>query len=161
MKPGAWWPVAVVGVLAVTVGANIAILVAARDKNAYVVEPDYYRKAVAWDTTMAEARHDQALGWQLDAAFAGWSAAGTPLTVQLADSAGAPLAGAGVHVEMLNNLAPEDVIRGVATDAGEGRYQLLAHLPRPGLWELRFQVVRGAEHFAADLRRDALRGAAK
>lgn len=36
MKPGAWWPVAVVGVLAVTVGANIAILVAARDKNAYV-----------------------------------------------------------------------------------------------------------------------------
>ena len=28
MKPGAWWPVAIVAVLAVTVGANIALMVA-------------------------------------------------------------------------------------------------------------------------------------
>lgn len=158
MKPGALWPLAIVGVLAVTVGANIAMVVAARDPNAYVVEPDYYRKAVAWDSTMAEARRSAALGWSADVAFGRWEAAATPLHVRLADSTGAPVAGADVRVELVNNLAPELPLRIVLADAGAGRYEARPRLQRPGMWEVRLRAVRGADRFVTELRRDALAG---
>ena len=133
MKPGAWWPIAIVGVLAVTVGANVALMVAARDPNAYVVEPDYYRKAVNWDSTMAQARASVALGWQVDAALRDWTPAGTPLRVQLADSTGAPLTGAAVRVELINNLSPEHAAaRRARATSGAGRYEARVALPRPG-----------------------------
>jgi nitrogen fixation protein FixH len=153
--------VAIVGVLAVTVGANVAMMVAARDPNAYVVEPDYYHKAVNWDSTMAQARASAALGWQVDAALRDWTPQGTTLLVQLADSTGAPLAGADVKVELINNLSPETPVHAAPADAGGGRYESRVVLARPGLWELRLQVRRAGDYFTADLRRDLARGAAK
>ena len=159
MKPGAWWPIAIVGVLAVTVAANVALITAARDPNAYVVEPDYYRKGVKWDSTMAQARASVALGWQVDAALRDWTPAGTDLVVQLADSTGAPVAGADVSVEMINNLSPETPLHASPADAGTGRYRARVALPRPGLWELRLRARRGGKTFTADLRRDLARSA--
>jgi nitrogen fixation protein FixH len=159
VKPGAWWPVAIVGVLAVTVGANVVLFLAARDPNAYVVEPDYYRKAVAWDSIMAQARASAALGWQVDAALRDWTPTGTRVLVLLADSTGAPVTGAGVGVELINNLSPERPVRARLRETGAGRYEASAALARPGLWELRLLAQRGAESFRADLRRELARGA--
>ncbi len=160
MKPAALWPLAIVGVLAVTVGANVAMIVAARDPNAYVVEPHYYEKAIAWDSAMAVARRSAALGWQVDASLDRWSPAGTVLVVALADSAGAPVAGAAVRVEMLNNLSPEHPVRATLREVRGGRYVATVPLPRAGLWEIRVDARRGASLFVADLRRDvAARGA--
>ncbi len=160
MKPGAWWPVAIVAVLGVTVAANVALIVAARDPNAYVVEPHYYEKALAWDSTMAVRRASEALGWQVDAMLGRWSRGGTPLLVRLADSTGAPVAGARVRAELVNNLEPEHVVLAALAEAGQGRYAAVAVLPRAGLWEIRLQARRDAAQFVADLRRDAP-GAAK
>jgi nitrogen fixation protein FixH len=151
--------VAIVGVLAVTVGANVAMMVAARDPNAYVVEPDYYHKAVNWDSTMAQARASAALGWQVDAALRDWTPQGTTLLVQLADSTGAPLAGADVKVELINNLSPETPVHVIPAEAGGGRYEAQVVLPRPGLWELRLQARRDSAYFTADLHRDLVRAA--
>ena len=159
MKPGAWWPIAIVGVLAVTVAANIALMVVARDPNAYVVEPDYYRKGVNWDSSMAQARASVALGWQVDAALRDWTPAGSTLVVQLADSPGAPLAGASVKVELINNVTPETPVHSAPAEAGAGRYVARVALARPGLWELRLQARRGGDFYTADLRRDLARGA--
>jgi len=161
MKPGAWWPIAIVGVLAVTVGANVALMIAARDPNAYVVEPDYYEKAVRWDSTLAQARHDVALGWAVDARLGPWSPRGTPLELALADSTGAPLASALVEVELVNNLDPAHAVHASLAPRSPGRYAANVALPRAGLWELRTTVRRAGELFTADLRRDALRGAAR
>ena len=161
MKPGAWWPIGIVGVLAVTVAANIALMVVARDPNAYVVEPDYYRKGVNWDSSMAQARASVALGWQVDAALRDWTPAGTTLVVQLADSTGAPLTGAKVQVELINNVTPEAPVHASPAEVGGGRYQARVPLARPGLWELRLVARRGRALFASDLRRDLARGAAK
>jgi nitrogen fixation protein FixH len=160
MKAGTWWPVAIVGVLAVTVGANVALVIAARDPNAYVVEPHYYEKGLAWDSTMAVARRSSALGWQVDAAFGAWSRPGTSLELALADSAGKPVTSARVAVELVHNLAPEHPIHAVLTEGAPGRYGTVQPLPRAGLWELRVTADRGAARFVADLRRDvAIAGA--
>jgi len=161
MKPGAFWPIAIVGVLVITVGANFAILFIARDPNALVVEPHYYEKATHYDAEMALARRSAALGWGIDARFGGYARTGTPLVVALADSTGAPLAGATVKAQLINNLAPEDVLRPAFHESAPGRYETTAALPRAGLWELRLDVHRGTDEFVADLRRDLPAGAAK
>ncbi len=160
MKPGAWWPIGIVGVLTVTVAANIAMMVVARDPRAYVVEPDYYMKGVRWDSTMAQARASVALGWQVDAALREWTPAGTTLLVQLADSTGVPLTGARVTVELINNVSPEAPVHALPADVGGGRYRARVALARPGLWELRLVARRGGDFFTADLRRDVARAAA-
>jgi nitrogen fixation protein FixH len=159
VKPGAWWPLAIIGVLAVTVGANVALLLAARDPNAYVVEPDYYHKAVNWDSTMAQARASVALGWRVDAAFGAWTPSGTPLLVQLSDSTGAPLTGVELQVELINNLSPETPVRVAPAESARGRYGASVALARPGLWELRLQARRAGAYYTADLHRDVARGA--
>ena len=159
MKPGAWWPIAIVGVLAVTVGANIALILAARDPNAYVVEPDYYHKAVNWDSTMAQARASEALRWRVDVALGDWTPGGTPLLVQLADSTGAPLTGVELKVELINNLTPETPVHVAPVEVAGGRYAASVALARPGLWELRLQARRAGAFYTAELRRDVARGA--
>lgn len=161
MKPGMWWPIAIVGVLAVTVGANFALMMAARDPNAYVVEPDYYDKGVKWDSTMALARRSAALGWQADASLRPWRASGTPVAVMLADSTGAPVAGAAVQAELVNNLEPEHLLHPRLSETAPGRYTAIMRLPRTGMWEVRVTARRGADVFVADLRRDATEDGAK
>jgi nitrogen fixation protein FixH len=154
LKPGALWPIAIVGVLAVMVGGNIAVLVATRDPHADAIDPNYYAKATAWDTTMARARANVALGWRSDARLERWTRGGTPLVVALADSAGVPVTGAGVHVELVDNLAPDRPLEAVVHETGKGRYEANVALPRPGLWELRLQVRRDSTFYSADLRRE-------
>jgi len=157
MKPGALWPLAIVGVLTVMVGANVAVVVATHDPHVDAIEPDYYEKATAWDTTMARARANVTLGWQADASLRGWTPAGTPLVVAVADSLGRPITAAGVHVELIDNLAPDRPLRVLPREDAPGRYCARVPLPRPGLWILRVQVRRDSTYFSAELRREATR----
>ena len=48
------WPIGVATILASTVVANIIVMQIANDDPSFAVEPDYYRKAVNFDATMAE-----------------------------------------------------------------------------------------------------------
>ena len=153
MKPAALWPAAVVGALVVTVGANIAILVLANDSDKAVVEPHYYEKAVAWDSTMAQGRRNESLGWSIRATLTP-SAGGARLEASLADRAGAPLAGAALRVEAIHNLDAARRVEATLRDAGGGAYGADLPLRHAGLWELRFTVERGGERFTEDLRRD-------
>lgn len=159
MKPGAMWPIAIVGVLAITVGANGYLLWQARDPSVYVVEPDYYRKAVAWDSTMAQNAIDQRMGWKFDATVGAVGGAGADVNATLADSTGAPLGGAEVRLEAIHNLGAADPLHVTLRETAPGTYTAPHALARAGLWELRFDVRRGAGHFTADLRRDAAVGA--
>ena len=155
MKPAALWPVAVVGVLAVTVGANLWLLVLSREPNAAVVEPDYYHKAVAWDSTMAERSRSDGLRWTLDATLGAAGRDGGSVTARLADSTGAPLTGARVRLEAVTNLDAAHHVVADLPETAPGLYAGHAGLTRPGLWELRFTATRGGERFLATLRRDA------
>lgn len=154
MRGAKLWPAAIVGVLGVTVLANFVILWAARDRNAAVVEPDYYRKALAWDTTLAQRRVNAALGWRIEAALLDADSNGVTVRVRLRDQAGDPLAGAGVHLEAIHNAAAADPVRTMLVEHARGWYEARLPLRHQGLWELRFEVVRGDQRFTASLRRD-------
>ncbi|MFN8586373.1 MAG: FixH family protein [Candidatus Eisenbacteria bacterium] len=159
MKPGALWPVAIIGVLAVTVGANIWLFYEARDPNVVAIEPDYYRKAVAWDSTMAQAERDVQLGWRAEVTTGALNAGGTTVAVTLADSTGAPLEGAAVRVECIHNADALHHRNADLPAAGAGRYEGRVPLPRAGLWEVRITARRGTDLFTSSLRTDVPRGA--
>ena len=153
MKAAALWPAAVVGALVVTVGANIAILVLANDSDKAVVEPNYYEKAVAWDSTMAQGRRNESLGWSVRATLTPIPG-GSRLAASLADRAGAPIAGATLRVEAIHNLDAARRIEAALRDAGGGAYEADLPMRHAGLWELRFTAERDGERFTDDLRRD-------
>jgi nitrogen fixation protein FixH len=158
MRAAQLWPLAVVAVLAVTVGANVVIYLLARDPGAAVVERDYYRRAVAWDSTMADERRSAELGWRLQAELGAVGADGAPLTVRLAGRDGVPLSGATVRVEAVHNRDAGHPVAAALVPAGDGRYAARLPLRHAGLWELRFTAARGGERFTQSLRREAALG---
>lgn len=157
MKPATLWPLAVVGALVVTVGANIAILVLANDSDRAVVEPNYYEKAVAWDSTMAQERRNASLGWTIRATLVP-GPDGARLQASLADRSGAPVAGATIRVEAIHNADAWRPVEGRLRESGAGAYGADLPLRHAGLWELRFTADRDHDHFTEALRRDLARG---
>ena len=158
MRAARLWPLGIVAVLALTVGANVILFRAANDRNAAAVEPDYYRKGVRWDSTVAEERASAALGWHAEAGLGPPSRAGTPLTVRLVGPGGAPLEGAAVEVTAIHNLDALHHVSARLEPLGGGVYGARLPLRHAGMWELRIEAVRGAARFRTTLRRDTAQG---
>jgi nitrogen fixation protein FixH len=153
MKRGAWWPVAIGGVLAVTVVANVYMLRAASAPGATATEPDSYRRAMAWDSLSAEAARSAAIGWSADAQLA---RAGdrVRIEVRLRDAAGAPVRNANVSVIAIHNLESTRRTSFALVAVGD-HYAGLLPSGRAGLWELRITALRGADRWVNTVRRDA------
>jgi nitrogen fixation protein FixH len=149
VKRGMWWPIGLSAVLAATVAANIWVAVIANDDPSFAVEPDYYRKAVAWDTTLAQDRHNALLGWRLTPEMSAIAPDGTSLlSAQLTDSTGAAISGAAIRVAALAVARASNVHDLTLTPAaGTGNYAVRFEARRAGEWELRFDATLGAEHF--------------
>jgi len=149
MKRGMWWPIGLAGVLAATVAANIWVAVLANDDPSFAIEPDYYRKAVAWDTTLAQARHNALLGWRLTPGMSAIASDGSSLlSARLTDSTGSAISGAVIRVSALAVARASDVHDMTLTpSAGTGNYAVRFDARRAGEWELRFDATLGAEHF--------------
>ena len=150
MKRGTMWPVGIVAVLATTMAANFWVLYVAGHDPSFAIEKDYYRKAVQWDSTMAQARANATLGWRVEPAVSPIAPDGAArVVVRLRDAQGAPLAGARVRVAALHNARAGHVLEGALAPAGGEGYAITLPLARHGQWELRFDVTRGGQHFTA------------
>ena len=158
MKRGAWWPIGITAVLATTVGANIWVMVIAGGDPSFAVEPDYYRKAIAWDTTMAQAQRNAVLGWHLTSTMGPIASDGYSLvTARLTDSAGAGIPNAVVRLAALPIARAKDVREATLVPDGSGAYVVRLDARRPGQWELRFDAVVGSERFTQVARVEARR----
>jgi nitrogen fixation protein FixH len=156
MKRGAWWPIAIAAILALTVGANFWILAVANSDRGIAIEPDYYQKAVAWDSSMAQARANVALGWRVTPSLAAFTARdGADLRVTLSDSTGAAIADATVKVSAFFNARAGEISDATLVPRS-GAYETRLPVHRSGLWELRFDVRRGALHFTSTSRVEAV-----
>lgn len=163
-RRGAHWPWLVTAALAFTVGVNVVMLFAANsDRNGSVVEPDYYRKAVAWDSTMARRAASDRLGWTASAevrrsgaavSAADSSTAGA-VFVRLVDRAGAPVSEARVTAVLIHNVDAGNPLQLTLREREAGVYEGGAPIAHPGRWEVRVQARRGEEHFTAILIVDA------
>lgn len=148
MKRGMWWPIGITGVLAATVAANIWVAVIANDDPSFAIEPDYYRKAVTWDTTLAQAHHNAQLGWRLTPSFGPIAANGEArLSATLTDSTGMAISDAVVRVVALHVARANELHEASLTATGAGEYGTELDARRPGQWELRFDVQARSTHF--------------
>jgi nitrogen fixation protein FixH len=150
-KKGRVWPFLLGGMLALGVGINVAMVVVATQDPSFAVEPDYYRKALAWDGTMAQEAASRDLGWQLEAGC-GSGPADSWVVAALRDRDGALLPGATVAVEAFQGAQADRRIAGALLARDDRRYE--GHMARlePGMWELRFTATRGADTYTRTLR---------
>ncbi len=149
---GWFWPCAIVALLVASAGANIGLMLVASRDASFAVEPDYYRKAVEWDRTMAQEATNDALGWSLSARFAAdGRATGGRLVIRVLDRSGAALTGARVAVHAFPSARASQIFRAALDAEGAGVYSI-AMAPGPaGLWEVRVTVTRGADVFTRAL----------
>lgn len=161
MQSGKLWPWGLGLVLAITVLGNVWVMRVAGSDPSFAIEPDYYRKAVDWDSTVAQSARNQALGWRLTATLGAPDASGGAiLTARLHDATGTPLPGATVTVEATHNARASEVLAAELVAGDDGAYTASLPATRRGVWELRFAVERGDERFTATLRTDNTRGPA-
>lgn len=141
LAPSVRWPLGITAILAATIAGNLVVLRVASDDPSFAVEPDYYRRAVGWDSTMAQARASAALGWRVTPAVTPLLA-GAPATVTLvvSDRDGAPVTGATVAVEALFNARANDRHTATLAEVAPGRYAAPLPLAWAGVWELRVRV---------------------
>ncbi len=149
------WP----GIVVCLLGANVvgtlyATHLAGNDPHA-AVEPDYYQKAVGWDSTMAQERRNEVLGWQVTPSLGAIGTARTStIGLSVLDGAGRPVTGASVHVDAVAVMQADSVVRATLDDLGSGAYGAPLAIRRTGLWEVHVSVVRGAERYTRTLRLD-------
>ena len=148
MSKGSGWPIALGGVLAITVAANGFLLFQALRDGGMPIESDYYRKAVDWDSTMAQSARNRTLGWRLDATL---DPRGN-LSVELTDSAGRPVTGAVVSVAGFAIAFTDGGFAASLTADDQKRYHASVALKHGGIHELRFRVIRGSDRFTSVLR---------
>lgn len=150
-KKGRAWPFLLGGMLALGIGINVAMVVIATQDPSFAVEPDYYRKALAWDGTMAQESANRDLGWQLEAGC-GSSPADSWVVATLRDRDGAAVADATLAVEAFQGAMADRRVTGALLARDDRRYE--GHMARlePGMWELRFTATRGGEKFTRTLR---------
>lgn len=149
------WPLGLALALGASAGVNIGFMIVANRDASFAVEPDYYRKSLEWDQTMAQEDTNRALGWRLAVAGERASLRGRlRLVARLTDRDGLPLEGAAVAVEARHGARAAEPVGGVLESGGEGRYTAELPLARPGLWELRFDVRRGGDLFTARISTD-------
>ena len=156
MKSGAAWPWAIAAVLGLTVVANIMLWRAANAPGTNDLEPDYYRRAIAWDSTQAARVRSARLGWSARASLARATSGGERLEVALVTPEGQPVTGAAVQVEGVHNLDPGHPEHWTLVEQQDGGYALPVHLPHAGRWELRVTAARGDERFECIEHADAV-----
>jgi nitrogen fixation protein FixH len=157
MRPDArgWlWPLGLTLALALSAGGNVVFMIVASRDASFSVEPDYYRKALDWDRTMAQEAANRALGWTATVDEAAPAARGRRLVLRLRDRDGEPVDGAEVTLEARHGARAADVVHGRLVDVGQGRYAAELLLARAGLWELRVRAERGAQVFTRRLAAD-------
>lgn len=151
LSPAKRWPTIIVAVLATQLVFGVWMArVAGSDPN-HAVEPDYYARAVNWDSTMAQARRDRALGWRATTTLSRAEGRGAVLQVALVDSLGTALQVDSMHADALA-IAHADVIeRLMLTPTGAAYAGRIANAGA-GLWEVQVRAVRGTDVFTAKLR---------
>ncbi|MCO4098260.1 MAG: hypothetical protein HEQ38_02465 [Gemmatimonas sp.] len=158
MKKGMGWPIGVVTILASTVVANVIVMRIANDDPSFAVEPDYYRKAVHFDSTMAQERENISLGWGIETRIDSiGDGRHTRVAIRLRDASSYPLPGARVAVMARFNARANDTLTALLTEESPGTYVTTLPIARPGEWDVRVDATHGSQRFSASSRVSAVR----
>lgn len=153
MKRAQLWPIAIVLVLLITVGANLWVMRIASADPSFAIEPDYYAQAVRWDSTLAQQARNRALGWRLEPTLRRDAGGGADLRVRVVDAGGVGIHDATVLVTafaVARSARRMEIALVPGLDGYSGHVD--AAKAHAGRWELRFDVRRGADRLTSTQR---------
>ncbi|MBL0937569.1 MAG: FixH family protein [Gemmatimonadaceae bacterium] len=160
MKPGIGWPIGISCILGATIIGNLTVMRIAKSDPAFAIEPDYYRKAVQYDSTMAQERRNIALGWQVVAQVEPINANDSArVVVTLNGPDATPLTHARVAVMARFNARANDTLTAVLTEQVDGQYVTTLPIGHVGEWEIRVDARRDQSHWQESQRVFAVRAA--
>lgn len=135
--------------LGITLIVGVLTWFIANTDPSFAVEPDAYRKGLAWDQSVAQSRENERLGWKWAwVAPPGLAADGSlALRLTLRDAAGQVLPDAKVDVEAIPVARANDRVKQTLKGQGEGRFEGQVPQGRSGLWEFRFEAQSGGARF--------------
>ncbi len=145
------WPAIIVTVLVAQIGFGIWMARLAGSDPHHAVEPNYYQRAVDWDSTMAQSRRDRALGWRAVATMTRTAGRSASLHITLVDSLGASLTVDSISVEALAIAHAGTIERPKLMSDGLAYVGTLA-TAASGLWEVHVRAARSTDLFTAKLR---------
>jgi len=131
----------VVGLLLGNV-AMMVVLIVASSSNRPEIIPQYYDRAVAYDTELDEAAHSREIGWQATATLAN-----DGITVEVVDRSGGPIADARVAVSGFQRAHAAEALD-LALVPTDGGYRARRDL-RAGVYDLKIKVERDGSTFVA------------
>ena len=153
---GLHWPLLVVVLLLIPVIAGGYLAYKATHDPTFAIESDYYRKAVAWDATMAQEQSNAKLGWHSVVSVKP-DGEGLNVFVRLQDKAGLNVSDAKVHVEGFFLARGGDLQAAEAPMGADGAYHATLKLSHAGLHEIRVRATQGADVFTHSHRLDVIR----
>lgn len=154
------WVSIIVGFLGLSVVANVILMIKATTDPSFVVEPDYYQKAMRFDQTMAQQQESAALGWRIamEARPPAQPGGAVEVVAAVFDRTEQRIDDATVRVEALHNARSSERFETAMQRGEDGSYHASLPLKRPGLWQFSYVVTRGEHTFHADVRRDVATG---
>ncbi|MBY0313791.1 MAG: FixH family protein [Phycisphaerales bacterium] len=150
---GRMWVVGIFALLGINFTVvGVTVYFALSDPSA-AVEPDYYRKGLAWDETARQNEHNRALGWSADVRFE-QAAAGQPaqLRVRLANKLNEPISGAKIECTYFanTNSGKRSTVTLSAFPSEPGVYAAPVDLDREGMWHVRLRAQTAVDVFTTD-----------
>jgi nitrogen fixation protein FixH len=144
-RRSAWIPWVFVGGMLLVVAVNGVLVYSALTTFSGVTTPKAYERGRLYNEVIAEAARQEALGWQVRAELRDGM-----LRVAATDREGLPLGGR-VAGTLLRPLDGEQLALDFAA-AAPGLWIAAAPALRPGQWEARLRVSRGADRTDAAIR---------
>ena len=154
-----WALVPVALLLSSAVGVGSMAVIATRDPH-FATEQDYYKKAISWDQTQAQAASNQRLGYvaELPALVKFDAQRHATLDLTLRDRLGQPVTGARVSAEAFANAYSGKLVHAVFEEQSAGHYRAELSVSHAGQWVFELVGTSGAERFTAELRADLVPG---
>jgi hypothetical protein len=148
---GRMWPWIVVALLVFMASMMGVLFWKATGDPTHVVEPDYYNKAMKWDSTAAVRDESVRAGWTVKLDFrpvpgemlaeAGADVPNTLVVVQLKDSTGKALTDVAVHLRAYFSARADRIFEADMQAMGQ-EFGAAFRLGPPGLWEFEVQARR-------------------
>jgi len=132
--------------------AFFAVRMALRD-HGQAAEPDYYRRALAWDESHAARTAGERLRWTVSPSIERRTDGDIELELAIADKWGIPIDGARVSVEAIPIRAADLVVTREARERDPGVYIVSCPVRAGGQWEFRVKVERGDDRLEERFRR--------
>lgn len=157
IPPHIGWPMAIVGLLSLSVIASLVTVYASRsDGGAQVIE-DYYHKAATWDSTHALQTASDALGWQVDATAEPAQDTARVIRLHILNKDGEPVTGLQGTINAFRPQQAQRVDQSALTETAPGLYQQQLSMLQTGLWDIELNATHDGTPFLKRIRLEVTR----